>query len=65
MISAEKENVKFLKSVDVNEGRNKGSVEVWLKEIEGLMMETLKDITRRSILDTAEERIKWVRKWPG
>jgi dynein heavy chain len=65
MISAEKENVKFLKAIDVNEGSRKGNVEIWLKEIETLMMDTLRDITRNSILDTKVERIDWVRRWPG
>ena len=33
MISAEKENVPFLKSINVNEGPRKGNVEVWLDDI--------------------------------
>lgn len=65
MISSEKENVKFLRAIDVNEGARKGNVEIWLKEIESLMMETLKEITRNSICDTKVERIEWVRRWPG
>jgi dynein heavy chain, axonemal len=65
MISAEKENVKFLKAIDVNEGSRKGNVEIWLKEIETLMMDTLREITRNSICDTKVERIEWVRRWPG
>lgn len=64
MISAEKEKVAFLKSVDVNEGEKKGNVERWLSEIEGVMISTLKKITKDSILDTTE-RVKWVRKWPA
>lgn len=34
MISAEKEEVSFLKPVDVNEGDKKGNVENWMLEIE-------------------------------
>jgi len=34
MISAEKEEVLFLKPVDVNEGDKKGNVENWMLEIE-------------------------------
>jgi dynein heavy chain len=34
MISAEKEMVKFLKKIDVNEGDKKGNVEKWMLEIE-------------------------------
>jgi len=45
MISAEKENVKFNKKINVNEGDRKGNVEVWLLEIENTMIETLVKIT--------------------
>lgn len=34
MISAEKEMVKFLRKIDVNEGDKKGNVEKWMLEIE-------------------------------
>ena len=34
MISPEKERIKFIKAVDVNEGEKKGNVERWLLEIE-------------------------------
>ena len=46
MVSAEKEKVTFNKIVDVNEGDKKGNVEKWLSEIEGVMIETLKKITK-------------------
>lgn len=65
MISAEKEEVKFNKSIDVNEGPRKGNVEIWLLEIEKMMIETLITITKDSILDSERERTEWVRKWPG
>jgi dynein heavy chain len=65
MISAERENVPLLKPIDVNEGVRKGNVEVWLKEIEELMMETLKQIAKSAILDVKTPRTEWVRKWPG
>jgi dynein heavy chain len=34
MISAEKEEVNFIKKIDVNEGEKKGNVEIWMLEIE-------------------------------
>jgi dynein heavy chain, axonemal len=42
MISAEKEEVLFLKSIDVNEGDRKGNVEIWMLEIEAYMINCLK-----------------------
>lgn len=64
MISMEKEAVDFSKRVDVNEGEKKGNVEKWLSEIEGVMIETLKKITKTSIEDDSK-RVDWVRKWPA
>ena len=65
MISPEKEEVAFLKEVDVTEGNKKGNVEIWLLEIEEMMRETLKDITKKALADVATERTKWVLKWPA
>ena len=56
MISAEKENVKFNKKINVNEGDRKGNVEVWLLEIENTMIETLVKITDDCIEDLATAR---------
>ena len=41
MISPEKEIVQFIKEINVNEGDKKGHVEIWLKEIEIEMKNTL------------------------
>jgi len=65
MISAEKEKVKFIKSVNVNEGDKKGNVEKWLLEVENVMQKTLHQITRDSLRDVNTKRVDWVRKWPG
>ena len=46
MISPEKEIVPFCRMVDVNEGDKKGNVEKWLLEIEHVMRETLKLISK-------------------
>ena len=40
-------------------------MEIWLKLIEEQMVETLKDTTKRSVLDTKRARTQWVREWPG
>jgi dynein heavy chain len=49
MISCEKEKVDFLNKINVNEGDKKGNVEKWLLEIENLMINSLKDITRKCL----------------
>ena len=64
MVSMEKERVTFSKKVDVNEGDKKGNVEKWLLEIEGIMIETLKKITKTAIEDESS-RTDWVKKWPA
>lgn len=64
MISAEKEKVKFNKSINVNEGEKKGNVERWLSEIEGVMIDTLRKIMRDSLFDQ-QKRTTWVRVWPA
>ena len=60
----EKESVDFSKRVDVNEGDKKGNVEKWLLEIEGVMISTLKKITKTAIEDETE-RVGWVKMWPA
>ena len=64
MISPEKEIVGFSKKIDVNEGEKKGNVEKWLLEIEFVMRDTLKMISKKSLNDNIE-RTKWVLKYPA
>lgn len=64
MVSMEKEKVAFSKRVDVNEGEKKGNVEKWLLEIEGVMIDTLKKITKTAVEDEST-RVEWVKKWPA
>ena len=64
MISMEKERCDFSKRVDVNEGDKKGNVEKWLLEIEGVMIDTLKKVTKTAIEDESA-RVDWVKKWPA
>lgn len=52
MISPEREEVDFLKPINVNEGEKKGNVEKWLLEIEEMMRETLRDICKKSLQDS-------------
>jgi dynein heavy chain, axonemal len=64
MVSMEKEKVAFSKRVDVNEGDKKGNVEKWLLEIEGVMIDTLKKVTKTAIED-GNARTDWVKMWPA
>ena len=50
MYSPEKEYVKFNSSIDVNDGERKGNVEIWLLDIENLMRETLRGISKKSVI---------------
>jgi dynein heavy chain, axonemal len=66
MISAEGEEVKFDKPVDVNEGEKKGNVEKWMLEIEAVMKRSLKGICKDSLQAyLTVPRTTWVRQWPG
>lgn len=60
MISAEQENVPFNSKINVNEGDKKGNVEKWLGEIEHMMRNTLKTITKNSMIDESTKRTDWV-----
>lgn len=66
MISAEKEEVDFLKKIDVNEGDKKGNVEIWMLEIEAFMIAALKMLSSTS-LDTYPKtpRTEWSKMYPG
>lgn len=64
MISPEKEQVPFTKTIDVNEGERKGNVEKWLLEIEHEMRNTLKTISNTAIKDPVK-RVEWVLKYPA
>jgi dynein heavy chain len=72
MISGEGEVVPFVTHVDVNKPGNKGAVEKWLLEIEEIMMDTLRDISKKSndayaiaCAPGGAGRVKWCCEWPG
>lgn len=66
MISAQKEEVALLTKVDVNEGNKKGNVELWMKEIEEVMIKTLRTKTKDSNIQYQTTPMeKWVSQWPG
>jgi dynein heavy chain len=74
MISAEGESVDFTSPndwgtpgvVDVNKPGNKGAVEKWLLEVEEIMMDSLRVITKASNeAYGTDDRSEWCTKWPG
>ena len=66
MISAEKEEVSYLKKIDVNEGDKKGNVENWMLEIEAQMIASLKQLAiKSSACYETTPRTDWSKMWPG
>jgi len=66
MISAEKEEVAFLKPIDVNEGAKKGNVELWMLDIEASMIACLKVLAKDSLMSYPNvERTEWSKMYPG
>ena len=68
MYSSEGEWVPFEASIDPNEGSRKGNVEIWLKEVEREMRDTLRAVTTREMLAYAKTpREQWIvnPKLPG
>ena len=73
MSSAEGEEVKFDEKIDPNEGAKKGNVEIWLKEVERVMKDSLRTSITRSLLAYPEgesesnggKREDWITSWPG
>jgi len=68
MYSAEGEFVPFGETIDPNEGAKKGNVEIWLKEVERVMKETLKTVTAKYMLTYDKmSRSEWILdpKLPG
>ena len=66
MISAEKEEVDFLKDIDVNEGERKGNVEIWMLDIEREMINCLKKLAKDSLASyPTTKRTEWSVSYPG
>ncbi|KAJ8964394.1 hypothetical protein NQ317_006775 [Molorchus minor] len=64
MISAEKEKVPLCEKIIPAEA--KGLVEKWLVQVEGVMIQSLKDITRDSVANyPTVDRTTWILNWPG
>jgi len=65
MFSAEKEHVKFLKEIDPI--ATKGAVEQWLRDVESVMVSSVKDCVDRAnqALKKAPSRETWVTEWQG
>jgi dynein heavy chain len=66
MISAEQEIVGFNKKIDVNEGDKKGNVEIWMLDIEAMMIASLKTLAKTALESYPNtERTEWSKQYPG
>lgn len=66
MTSAEKEEVEFLKPIDVNEGDRKGNVENWMLDIEAQMIASLKKLANDALACyPTTKRTDWSTMFPG
>ena len=65
MVSAEKEVIPFLKPVVTNEAEKRGKVEIWLRDLEQMMRDTLIQRSVEAAADDKTERTKWILKWPA
>jgi dynein heavy chain len=68
MMSAQDERVEFNEVIDPDDGPRKGNVELWLRDVERVMRESLKSILCKSF-DAYDEdkRTNWIVSglWPG
>ncbi|CAG9858599.1 unnamed protein product [Phyllotreta striolata] len=64
MVSVEKERVPF--SVKILPAEAKGMVEKWLIQVQYVMIQSLKDVMRDSIVNFPQvDRETWILSWPG
>jgi hypothetical protein len=62
--SQEGEEISLLSSIDVETPENKGNVEIWLKDIEHQMRESIREVALNSLADKIA-RTKWILKYPA
>ena len=66
MVSGEGETVNLMKVVDPNAGKNRGNVEMWLKQLQSSMRYTVKDEVMKSIDAYPKgKRVDWFWNWPA
>ncbi len=64
--SPENEKIQLIRPLGLKEGDRKGNVEIWLKDLEKIMNDTLKDQCKKSFKDySSTPRAKWLVSWPG
>ncbi|XP_068431186.1 dynein axonemal heavy chain 3 isoform X2 [Clinocottus analis] len=64
MISSEKETVTFTEKIDPAQA--KGMVEKWLRQVENLMLRSVRHVIYEGMIQYTEvPRKKWVLQWPG
>jgi len=64
--SLEGEKIDLIRVLGLKEGDRKGRVEIWLKDLDKIMHESLKDLCKRSINDYSSiPRTNWIHSWPS
>ena len=64
MISSEGENIPFTRIIEP--AAAKGLVELWLKEVEEVMVHSVHQVVDKCIQDHSKRnRNQWVISWPG
>eukprot|EP00831_Metopus_contortus_P064858 TRINITY_DN57_c0_g1_i7.p1 TRINITY_DN57_c0_g1~~TRINITY_DN57_c0_g1_i7.p1 ORF type:complete len:525 (-),score=81.89 TRINITY_DN57_c0_g1_i7:23-1597(-) len=66
IFSSSGEKVELIRCLGVKEGDRKGNVEIWLKDLEKIMIETLQNLCKKSFENySASSRADWVLQWPN
>ncbi len=64
--SPENERLSLIRPLGLKEGDRKGNAEIWLKDLEKIMNDTLRDSCKRAFKDyPVTPRDKWATSWPG
>ena len=63
--SAHKEKIELIRPLGLKEGDRKGNVDIWLKDLEKIMIDTLKVLCKKAVKDhSVAPHAKWILSWP-
>ena len=64
--SAQKEKIVLIRPLGLKEGDRKGNVDIWLKDLEKIMIDTLKVLCKKAVKDhSIAPHSKWILSWPA